>query len=1177
MFRIIATHVCFLFVVPGSALAQQPPSFARQVRPFLAKYCLECHNAEKKKGELNLETFKTLSAGGETGPALVPGKPDESRLVIFVEGKQKPKMPPMKAKQPTMEEAAVLRAWVAAGAKDDSGNIKITLPTIKPRSAPHAAVSALAYHPDGKRLAAGTYREVLLLDVATGDILGKLPGQTEQVTSVAFSRDGKMLAVASGAPGENGDVRIYAVPPSGVPADKPAQVLSGHKDVLYVLAWSPDNKTLASAGYDRIIRLWDATTGKPIRELKDHSDTVYGLAFNQDGTLLASAAADRAVKVWEVNTGRRLYTLGESTDWLYTLVWSPDGKHLAAGGVDQSIRVWQVNAETGKLVQSAFAHEAPIIQLAYGSDGKTLYSLGEDRVPKSWDSTTMLERKVYPKQPEHALSLAVRPDQKQLAVGRYDGALVLLDEADGKVQSQPLPAKPKPPQINKITPNSGVRGGTIRVQIDGQHLGDVTEIVPNIAGATAKLLPDGKSATALHVEFAIPANTAAGSYTLAVKSPGGQSGTLPFIVDAFPAVAEQEPNDSPGAGQKIKLPASIAGSLAKAGDVDYFRFEAKEKDEIGVQVITDPAKLDPVLQVLDAGGRVVAEGGGVLGYRCPQAGTYIVGVRDRDYRGGGLEYRLHVGDLPVITSAFPLGVPAGRPLEIVLANKAEKPRDRLRNKTDPIEVRVDGVNLGDLPAMQMAAQSTPGARFPLSIQTPRGTALGSPSLVVGEFAESTRWNESGLQMNVEVPGTANGRIARAGQTDTWSFPAKKGQRLIVEVNARRLGTPLDSYVEILDAAGKPVPRATLRCVAKTFTTFRDHDSAGTGIRIETWSDFAMNDYCLIGDELVKIRELPKNPDDDCQFFGVAGQRVGHLDTTPTHHSMGVPMYKVAIHPPGRTFPPNGLPVVTLFYRNDDGGAGYGKDSRIFFDPPADGTYQVRIGDARNQGGPNFAYRLTVRPPRPDFSVGFNPAQPSVWKGGAVPVTVTATRTDGFAGPIEVKLENLPPGFSTPVSRIGPDDNSTAIALWAEADAKAPTTGTPPKIVARATIEGKEVVREAVGQLPKTADAGDLVTTTEQSEVTVKPGHEVRLQVKIERKNGFTGRVPLDVRGLPHGIRVLDIGLNGILIIPGETTRTVVIYCEPWVQETEHPFVVLSRREGKNTEHAAKSVLLKVRK
>jgi hypothetical protein len=201
----------------------------------------------------------------------------------------------------------------------------------------------------------------------------------------------------------------------------------------------------------------------------------------------------------------------------------------------------------------------------------------------------------------------------------------------------------------------------------------------------------------------------------------------------------------------------------------------------------------------------------------------------------------------------------------------------------------------------------------------------------------------------------------------------------------------------------------------------------------------------------------------------------------------------------------------------------------------------------------------------------------VWQGGAVPITVTATRSDGFDGDIDVKLENLPPGFSAPPTRIGGDDTTTAFALWADADAKTPKKAPMPKLVARAVIDGKTVVREAVGQLPKTIMPGDLVTTTAQSEITVKPGSEVRLNVAIERRNGFKGRVPLDVRGLPHGVRVLDIGLNGILVIPGETTRTIVIYCEPWVREGEHPFVVLSRREKKNTEHAARSVLLKVRK
>ena len=105
--------------------------------------------------------------------------------------------------------------------------------------------------------------------------------------------------------------------------------------------------------------------------------------------------------------------------------------------------------------------------------------------------------------------------------------------------------------------------------------------------------------------------------------------------------------------------------------------------------------------------------------------------------------------------------------------------------------------------------------------------------------------------------------------------------------------------------------------------------------------------------------------------------------------------------------------------------------------------------------------------------------------------------------------------------------------------------------------------------------GDLTTSTEQAEITVRPGQEVRLTARIERRDGYAGRVPLDVRGLPHGVHVLDVGLNGILITEKETARTFVIYCGPWVQPTTYPIVVLARSERKGTEHAAKSVLLRV--
>src|SRR5262249_32249851 len=213
-------------------------------------------------------------------------------------------------------------------------------------------------------------------------------------------------------------------------------------------------------------------------------------------------------------------------------------------------------------------------------------------------------------------------------------------------------------------------------------------------------------------------------------------------------------------------------------------------------------------------------------------------------------YRLHAGDVPVVTSVIPLGVPRGV----------------------ETEVRLEGVHLGKVRTVKVKAPATaaPGTRVRIPFTTPAGTPLGLPALLGGEFPEVVSLPGDGA---LPVPGTANGLIASAGVTQTWKFSARKGQRLLLEVNAARLGSPLDSTIEVLDAKGRPLPRATLRCLAKTFVAFRDHDSQGPGIRLETWSELAMNDYLLVGSELIKIRALPRNPDDDCQFFSEQGNRL----------------------------------------------------------------------------------------------------------------------------------------------------------------------------------------------------------------------------------------------------------------------------------------------------------------
>jgi hypothetical protein len=208
-------------------------------------------------------------------------------------------------------------------------------------------------------------------------------------------------------------------------------------------------------------------------------------------------------------------------------------------------------------------------------------------------------------------------------------------------------------------------------------------------------------------------------------------------------------------------------------------------------------------------------------------------------------------------------------------------------------------------------------------------------------------------------------------------------------------------------------------------------------------------------------------------------------------------------------------------------------------------------------------------------VRFSPTSPTVWRDGAIPLAISADRFDGYEGPIALRFENVPPGFHVPPTVIEAEQVSTAVGLYAERDAKDPANPQPLKLVAEAVIDGHKQVKEATGAAPKVSDDAEIVTFTEQSEITARPGGIVQITVNIERRRGFTGRVPVDVKGLPHGVHVLDIGLNGILITERETRRTIALQVERWVEPSEHPIVVLARHEGKNQEHAAKSVLLKI--
>ena len=219
--------------------------------------------------------------------------------------------------------------------------------------APHATlrhtddVISIAFSPDGKMLASGSDDDtVRLWNATTGTLIHTLEGHTDDVNSVAFSPDGNTLASASGS--WNNTVRLWNATTGTL-----IHTLEEHTGGI---AFSPDGKTLASGSWDNTVRLWNATTGTLIHTLEGHTRAVYSIAFSPDGKTLASGSWDDTVRLWNATTGTLIHTLEGHTDWVNSVAFSPDGKTLAsASSEDDTIRFWDIATGTSETILLSFS------------------------------------------------------------------------------------------------------------------------------------------------------------------------------------------------------------------------------------------------------------------------------------------------------------------------------------------------------------------------------------------------------------------------------------------------------------------------------------------------------------------------------------------------------------------------------------------------------------------------------------------------------------------------------------------------------------------------------------------------------------------------------------------------------------------------------------------------------
>jgi hypothetical protein len=757
-------------------------------------------------------------------------------------------------------------------------------------------------------------------------------------------------------------------------------------------------------------------------------------------------------------------------------------------------------------------------------------------------------------------------------------------------------AQTRPPVLTSVAPYGIQRGTTVTVAVEGANIAqtdrvifadsglsaeigafeslgpDIRKRMPNETGA---IIQDKAEKGRLTLHITASSTAELGRQLFRLHTPLGSSSTVAFWVGDDREVTEVEPNDDARSAMALEGPRTVNGVLEKEGDADCYRIVARAGHDLVVSVVAAPigSTADVAATVLALDGAELASNDDNRGnrdplivYRPEHDGEVVVRVTDVNAGGSPRHvYRVTIGDVPVITSVFPLG---------------RAPQNR-------VPLAVEGANLaGHAKATTGAPRPERPKLVPVVVPGLAREPVNRTEVALGRYPETLEREGNDTLATAQPipwPVTVNGRINARGHADTDLFrvTATKGQRLVIQVAAARLGSSLDSVIEVLDAKGATVPRARLRPVWETTVDLRNHGSTGTGIRLLAWNELGRGDYVYIDRELLRVQELPKGPDEDTFFAGFRGQRISYLDTTAEAHALLRPVYKVDVLAPGTPVSPNGLPVFDVAYRNDDGGPLYGKDSHLEFTAPRDGTYYVRLTDARGTGGPQHGYRLTVAPPDPDFDLFVTPANPNVPRGGRVPVTIFAWRRDGFNAPIAVTLTGAPAGVTATPAVILPDESSVVLTLEAADNASADIV--PLQVTGRARLGARSIERaaipdERVSVVSVAAPPDVRVVSVTPDVIELAPGGRAKVTAKIARANGFTGRVPLSVNNLPFRVTVPDIGLNGILITEDQDTRSFEIVADENVRPVEQTLFVTARVEtngGTNSEHSSQPIRIRI--